>query len=349
MSKIKNQKGAISLFVMLSMLFFLAFMLGAFSLVNRRNATQVEALKETKEIYSSGASAKDTYDAIVSNSNSVVPISTKEQLAKAIEIEGTTTTANYIVNGKLYTYQKNASYVLQNDIILDLNTELNEKNASSGVKVYDYALYSSKYKIDANGHSIYYIKNDDKSLWKCVFYQNIGTDKKNVFSKDSTREDYAGRSYQDSRFSILDDGIKIYQNKWDNTNLSYEFMLMYNNNNQKFSTSQYNRWRQTNSPVDEKNDSNTAVHTVTGYNDTFTGASTVLSKNGTTTYNNWGGLCTSSSTASYLDGSVGDSGYYYSVGSVIAWGTYGIPVSEKANTTSFQNSASECLLFVRVR
>ena len=47
MKNIKNQKGAISLFVILAMLFFLAFMLGVFSITTRRNAAQLEAVSRT--------------------------------------------------------------------------------------------------------------------------------------------------------------------------------------------------------------------------------------------------------------------------------------------------------------
>ena len=45
---ISSQKGAISLFVMLSMLFFLMFMLGVYTIVSRRNQAQIQATTQLR-------------------------------------------------------------------------------------------------------------------------------------------------------------------------------------------------------------------------------------------------------------------------------------------------------------
>lgn len=379
---IKNEKGAISLFVLLSMMFFLAFMLGAFTLVNRRNAVQIESLTETKRIYSNKASAKDQYDAIfVSSSNSLVPITNIDQLEKVKMVSDGTVQYKYLINGKIYTYEKDATYVLQNDIIIDLDDTINGKNNLQNI-LYDYVLYNSSYKVNLNGHSIYYRMKSDGSLWKLVFYQNIGTiSNKHLFSyTDSTSTDYYGKSYSPNLFSILDNVISPYSNTWD-TNENFEFLLAYNNTSEKFNIQNgiYNRWRQTNSPIKDTETVTTETETegtetttieitasnvATGYTHDFTGGTAKLAGyNGTAfsyesleTYGYWGGLMISSTNGSstpkcYLDGSVGSAKIYYPVGITTKYfpddfdGNFSMEISSSGTN----NTATECLLFVRYK
>ncbi|MFG6318709.1 MAG: hypothetical protein K1W33_02445, partial [Clostridia bacterium] len=174
MKNIKNEKGAISLFVILAMLFFLAFILGAYSIASRRNSAQLETVRETAKIYSSGVDANSLYDSMLATTpNTTIPITTFEQLKEAKRVqENATLQTNYTINGKLYTYKKGASYVLANDIILNMESEIHGK---SDISIYDYILYDkNNYNIDLNNHNIYY-KLKDGSLWKCIFYQDIGT------------------------------------------------------------------------------------------------------------------------------------------------------------------------------
>ena len=74
--KLKSQKGAISLFVMLSMLFFLMFMLGAYTIVSRRNQAQIEATTQLRTIYSSSATDQTSkYNEKFAKTDEVIPIS----------------------------------------------------------------------------------------------------------------------------------------------------------------------------------------------------------------------------------------------------------------------------------
>ena len=387
MKKMKNQKGAISLFVLLSMLFFLTFMLGAFSLASRRNATQVEALKETQDIYKSGASASDIYDSILVESDTIIPVLTKAQLQKIIEVTQDNSQANYVIDGKLYTYKKDASYALQNDIVLDLEDEIHEK---SDITIYDYMLYADTYNINQNGYDIYY-RQKDGSIWKCISYQNIGNEANaKLFSTEIENEHYYGKSYAADRYSILENGIDMYRKAWDG-NTNYEFMLMYNCYDGLFNSYRYNRWRQKNNPALEKiedqvvvpeeelddntianvltntitteNTTNTDTNTDTNTNtNTSTGSSTTVTIDKATGYtidftngtiaglgagNNWGGLTRSTSLVAYLDGAVGKEDVFYAV-AVTAFGEgNGIPVSSTTNAGT--DTASECLLFIRVK
>lgn len=381
-NNIKNQKGAISLFVLLSMMFFLAFMLGAFTLVNRKNAVQIESLAETKRIYSNKASAKDQYDAIfVSSSNSLVPITNIDQLQKVKSASDGTSRYKYLINGKIYTYEKDATYVLQNDIIIDMEDTIDGKNNLQNI-LYDYILYNSSYKVNLNGHSIYYRMKSDGSLWKLVCYQNIGTiSNKHLFSyTDSTSTDYYGKSYNANLFSILDNGISSYSNTWD-TNQNYEFLLAYNNISEKFDFENgiYNRWRQTNNPIKDIETVTTETQTngtetiiiettsssvTAGYTHDFTGGTAKLtgydeiasSYASTEIYGYWGGLMISSTNSSlapkcYLDGAIGSAKTYFPIGITTKYfpddfaGNYLIEISP-ADTN---NTATECLLFVRYK
>ncbi len=72
MKRLKNQKGAISVFVILAMLFFLAFMIGTYTITTRRNAAQLDAARETTKIYQMGVDPNTAYDSLLSDRKSVV-------------------------------------------------------------------------------------------------------------------------------------------------------------------------------------------------------------------------------------------------------------------------------------
>lgn len=75
---IRKQRGAISLFALLSMLFFLIFLLGVFATISNRNRTQTQTLTEIKEIYNKDAEL--IYWLKIAPKDAIVPIYTKEQL-----------------------------------------------------------------------------------------------------------------------------------------------------------------------------------------------------------------------------------------------------------------------------
>lgn len=337
-NKLKNQKGAISLFVLLSMMFFMAFMLGAFTLVNRRNATQLEALSETQKIYSNKPTASEQYDSIfVQSGSSVVPITNIDQLKQVKIVTDSNTKYKYLINGKVYTYEKNADYVLQNDIILDFDDTFNGKKATgtgtAKLEYYDYVLYNSTYNINLNGHSIYYQKKSDNSLWKLVCYQNANDSTNGYFSANSVNPNYVGKAYTANAFSLIDDGIYAYKKEWA-TDANYEFMLMYSiGTDSKFDTAnKYNRWRQKFNPKDDTTDSVGTVQNVPGYSATVSDIKL--------TGNSWSGLTKSTRSETYLDGSTSSGSWFYAVASKTAWNS-GIP--------SNSDAAKECLLFVRYK
>lgn len=110
-----NQRGSITLFVVLACMFFIMFLTGIFMLGTVKRQAQIEATKQTQNIYSQG-NAEQTYDSYFGDG--VVPIYTKAQLEKmcsgeqiAINEEG----------GKIYTFSANSIYLLKEDISFEYN------------------------------------------------------------------------------------------------------------------------------------------------------------------------------------------------------------------------------------
>ena len=154
----KNQNGAISLFVLVSMLFFLTFMLGIFTLVNRRNVLQTENLKETQKIYSNKQSAAEQYDSLFNSANnSYVPVTNLEQLNVIKQVADNTNSngsISYLIDGKVYEYSKDANYVLQNDIVI--HKEDYDDNEELLYDIYDFISPNSTYKFEAGKYTIFY-------------------------------------------------------------------------------------------------------------------------------------------------------------------------------------------------
>lgn len=146
----------------------------------------------------------------------------------------------------------------------------------------------------------------DGSLWARVFYHNC-KEGSVLFSslaeiKNTTSND---------KFSRLD---KL--SEYKRSDGKYEFMLCYPN----FSATQYNRWKQTNNPMEEYITPTTTGSKAAGY--------TAVHIDWTGNY--WGGLTRQNSNAStisncYLSGSVGHTNWFYAIGATNTWNT-GIPM-----------------------
>ena len=192
---IKKQRGAISLFVLLSMMFFLTFMLGAFTLVNRRNAMQAETLEETQKIYSSKPSAADQYDEIFSSESSYVPITNFEQLKKVKTVYDNNSEEKYLIDGKVYTYKRTANYLLKNNITI--KKEDYEDDQDNLRSLYEtYVLNASDYNINLNGHIFLYERHNNTigKLEKFIYSdaREIAADNRNIGKTVNYGEAYTG-------------------------------------------------------------------------------------------------------------------------------------------------------------
>ena len=75
---LSNEKGAISLFVVLAMMFFLVFMVGAYTTVARRNQQQAASMSDLQATYKTDGVAQ--YDDLMGVEDLIVPITSAEDL-----------------------------------------------------------------------------------------------------------------------------------------------------------------------------------------------------------------------------------------------------------------------------
>lgn len=111
MKRIKSEKGAITIIVLVSMLFFVAFLVSTYVVVANKVQTQKEAIEETKRIYEPKQTMAEIYNSYF-NSDNVIPVYTAEQLLSI----GSDRVFN--IDGKIYRYTNNEStiYLLMNNI-----------------------------------------------------------------------------------------------------------------------------------------------------------------------------------------------------------------------------------------
>ena len=110
--KRKSEKGATTLFVLIAGLSFIAFLTTVLAISAVRRQSQLEATKQSKEIYSKG-DANTIYENFFA-SDGAVPIYTFEQFKKICTGEQVAINEE---NGKYYTFSNDAVYVLMNDLI----------------------------------------------------------------------------------------------------------------------------------------------------------------------------------------------------------------------------------------
>ena len=108
---LKSEKGAITLVVLVAMLFLLTFLMSIYIGIANKAQTSAENTKEIAEKYNNIGEAQTIYDNYFADTE-VIPIYTREQLEKIASGEQVT------INGKVYTFSANGYYTLQNDLDL---------------------------------------------------------------------------------------------------------------------------------------------------------------------------------------------------------------------------------------
>ena len=142
----KSQKGAISVFVMIAMLFFLVTIMGIYTIASKRAQVQTQMLEGTQEKYYQEGEEEAKIASKRADANAVIPIYTDEQFG-AIG-----TGVDWEIEGKIYTFSADAKYQLQNDIVVNITTELDKMNFES---------YHTSYTIDKNNYGISYYYNNE--------------------------------------------------------------------------------------------------------------------------------------------------------------------------------------------
>ena len=117
--KLKEEKGSITLFVVIAMFAFVLFSLATYTLLSRRSQTQTDLISEIKNMYGN-VSEYDEYKSYFDGE--IVPIYNAEELKKVGSGEKIAISKE---NGKIYTFSDTATYVLKNDI--KVSSFLNEK------------------------------------------------------------------------------------------------------------------------------------------------------------------------------------------------------------------------------
>lgn len=110
MKKLKSEKGAITIIVLVSVLFFVSFLISSYVIVANKVQAQKEMIEETKKIYEPKSSIEDIYNSYFS-SDEVIPIYTVEQLLLIGEED-----KQISIDGKYYTFTNTSSYILKNDL-----------------------------------------------------------------------------------------------------------------------------------------------------------------------------------------------------------------------------------------
>lgn len=112
MKKIKSENGAITMLVLVSVLFIVSFLVSSYILISNKVQAQKEIIEETRKIYEPTHTMEEIYNSYFNNSN-IVPIYTTQQLlmmGKGMQ--------NVNINDKYYNFNndENTIYVLMNDI-----------------------------------------------------------------------------------------------------------------------------------------------------------------------------------------------------------------------------------------
>lgn len=94
----KSEKGAISVFVLFSMLFFLAFMMISFSMVQQKGKTQQGTTEVLQDVYKSDTDVNIIYSEIVVENSTDL-----NTVVKTAEQENAINSASYMaVDGVIY-------------------------------------------------------------------------------------------------------------------------------------------------------------------------------------------------------------------------------------------------------
>lgn len=242
--RLKNQKGAISVFVLLAMLFFLVFIMSAYAVTARKVQTQTLSLSQLQYYYRKDA---DTIAATKYASSSNIPIYNYEQL----KLAGTNNYA--VVDNKVYLFKSDATYQLKSNIVIDFDDYFSRSVVDDMVFVdwkLDTASGETSYNIKSNGYNIYYYK--DGAYWKLVNYQN-----ENLGDYNFSTSHYTTSIKQEARYSVMSTitGYKYHDANNDGTADTYEFLLIYNLGkyvNSEFNKDAFMRWKQEQSPNDNR-------------------------------------------------------------------------------------------------
>lgn len=141
MKMLRNEKGAITIIVLVSVLFMVSFLISSYVIIANKVQAQKEVIAETKRIYESDKSMEEIYNSYF-NENGIIPIYTKEQY---LEIGKNKI---FKINDKYYTFSTIGTYILINGF------EFDESELPIGWKEPENLLKNTPGAVDYNGYKV---------------------------------------------------------------------------------------------------------------------------------------------------------------------------------------------------
>lgn len=131
----KNEKGAITLLTLGTVIFMMAFLLSSFVIISNRLQSQAEIKKETAKSYSKDMeNVEDIYKGYFALETDTVPITNAEQLLSI------GTGKEFAVDGKIYKYTTDKNYVLKGNIEFNIEEYRNKYGNRIGQYTVDESL-----------------------------------------------------------------------------------------------------------------------------------------------------------------------------------------------------------------
>lgn len=173
---VKSEKGAITLVVLVGMIFLTVFLMSLYIQLSNKAQTSSETTKQIAKQYNNIGDADIIYDNYFANID-IIPIFTKEQLAKIGSKE------KILIDNKIYTFELDAYYILKND--LDLGGKYDEETGTwSGEEEWTPITDEFTGTLDGLGHTISGLYINNTSDNQGLFGELNGT-VKNLIIKNS--------------------------------------------------------------------------------------------------------------------------------------------------------------------
>ncbi len=171
MKNLKNEKGAITIVVLVTMLFLLSFLMSAYMIVSNRAQKQKEISKGIQEEYSNKQDLNEIYNSYFNNE--IIPIYTEEQLLKIGSDE------LLLINDKYCKMTWDATYALMNNLEFDVSST--EISSLIGSKDWTPINSNESFKgyFEGNGHTIKVTNSSDEveiysTLNNYKYYLKVG-------------------------------------------------------------------------------------------------------------------------------------------------------------------------------
>lgn len=187
----KNEKGAIVLYVTIVCLFILIIAIAGYVQIANKQASQIEQLSAMEKAYSQGTTLEDEYKGY--GGGDIIPISTVEQLQKIGSNE------EVYIDGKIYTMGENSTYLLEQDfefigdfretaqrikdgqILINGNNHIIKVTNTDGIDEYyteesKYYIATNKYGYVLDGLELYYDGIDNTGTGEHSLYTTTWKD-----------------------------------------------------------------------------------------------------------------------------------------------------------------------------